>query len=230
MLATKITTHVADAFARFLQQYKIKPRFQLFLNSSGLTIDVSALSALLGVAVNEVQNLEEALFGINDGRQLTDGVTYQAVGKQLDGIGEIVGIGRGTKDDGTYVVFLLAKIASNFSDATIGDITRIASLLFQVDKLNAFTLPPAEFNIQIPDSTPLDPALFGDASNLLAASLGAGIGLGFISIYPAAGGFQLSGEIIGGYGPTDPAHGCGDLNAPGTGGGLAANIYNNPGA
>lgn len=228
MLATRIPNHVQLAFARFMEQYKQIPTQYTLPLVDGTTLPTSAFSTVVGVQVNQVQELENALFALDRGRQFFDGTTFPAIGAQLDGIGEIVGITRNGLTDAEYLIFILGTIAENNSDGTTAAVLNIASLLFQVTELVNFELFPAEFDLQIPDTTVLEPELFPVAANIIHNALGAGVGLGFISLYPAAtptSSFRFTrvgGPPVGG--------GFSRVSDPTNGGGFARNIYSSVGA
>jgi hypothetical protein len=226
MLVTRITDHVSAALGRLLQQFKdLAPQYLLPLNSDNSVLPTSMLGALIAVAANEIQNLENALYPLNEGRMYFNGVSFPAVGAQLDGIGALVGIARNGLSDAEYLVFITATIAENFSQTTIPDIINVASLLFQETTFLAFELYPAEFDLEIPNTTPLDPALFGVTATILHNTLGAGIGLGFIATYSPTNAFRFSsvgGPTIGG--------GFGTYTNPALGGEFAGLIFSSTGA
>lgn len=201
MLAQRITTHIRDALARFLQEYKAIPQqFTLPLLSQPTPIDVSILGAVVASLTDQIQLLENAIFALDESRQLFNGTTFPAMGAQLDGIGTLVGISRNGLSDAEYLIFILGQIAANTSDTTIDTMTTIASLLFQVTTLLAFDMPPSEFNFQIPDDSPLQESLYLVVANILHNAMGAGIGLGFISLFNEDG-FRFTtvgGPQIGG--------------------------------
>lgn len=187
-------------------------------------IQVSGIGAIIGAVADQVQVLENALFSINEGRQLFDGTGFPAVGVQLDGIGEIVGQPRNGLSDALYLIFILGKIGANFSNGTIPDLVSLISLVFQTPTFGLFPLYPAEIDIQIPASAGLPLSLFPQAIELVSESVDAGIRIGFGSVYPANGFafIDLGGPPIGG--------GFGDLNNPNIGGGFASLFYSNAGA
>jgi hypothetical protein len=226
MLATKILTHVIDALNRRMQQYKAIPaQYTLSLPNTGTDIEVSHHGAIIAILADGVQALENAIFDLDHKRQLFDGSTFPAIGAQLDGIGELVGIARNGLPDADYLVFILGTIAKNTSDTTITAVVNITSLLFQVPTIISFELFPAEMAFQIPDNSPLDVRLFSVVANIIQSALGAGIGLGFISTFPSDAAFRFTS-----VGALPIGAGFGDLNDPDIGGGFAGNIYNNPGA
>lgn len=226
MLVSKINDHVAQALGRLLQQYKaLAPQYLLPLNSDNSLLPVSGVGALIAVNANEFQNLENAIYALDEGRKYYTGVTFPAVGAQLDGIGALVGIARNGLSDAEYLVFITATIAENFSQATIPDVINVASLLFQVSTFIALELYPAEFALEIPNTSPLQPELYGVVATVLYNTLGAGIGLGFIASYSPTNAFRFSrvgGPPVGG--------GFGTVSNPALGGRLAGLVYNNSGA
>ena len=192
MLATEITTHVNDALQRFMQQYQNIPTQYTLTLHDGTQIQVSALGAFLATLVDQIQELENSAFSIDEGRQLYDGTTFPAFGAQLDGLGDLVGIARNGLPDSEYLTFIIGTIAENNSDSSIPAVVNIVSLLFQVSTFKAFEMFPAEINFQIPDSSPLPEDLYQAVSNIVQSSLGAGVGLGFITRVPATGAFKCS--------------------------------------
>lgn len=205
MLAPYIPNHVAQALADLLQQYKGKPRI------------VGILTAL----VQQIQDLEDGIYPLNDGRQLAN-----AVGVQLDGIGEIVGLKRNGLDDDTYRIFIIGTIAKNFSDGTIPVIRTILILLFDAQYLLIFETYPAEIQVQFADST-RDPSLFPLISNLVQQALGAGIKLGSVTEFDVDNPFRFL-MLPGQMGPQ--GGGFGDANDPSVGGKFGGVIYVNTGS
>lgn len=198
MLATKINNHVQAALARLLQQYKGQPRIEAMISSF----------------VEQIQDIENAMFDLDAGRQIAN-----AVGAQLDGIGEIVGFPRNGLDDMTYLVFLYGKIGENTSDTTKDKIINIALLVFISNFVLMDEIPPAAVGLEI-GSPGLDPSLFVLATELVAKSLGGGIGLGFLATYDSDDNFSYLEAPDGG-------DGYADLSIPDSGGTLATLVYNN---
>jgi hypothetical protein len=95
MVATKITTHRADALARLTTQYKGQPRFEGFID---------AIS-------EQIQDLEDASFDYNAD---VLGIAT-AAGEQLDIIGVIVDTARNSLSDADYRLQLIIKIGKNTS-------------------------------------------------------------------------------------------------------------------
>lgn len=210
MLITPITDQVAQALKRLLTQYQQQPR----------------ITALITALVQQLQELDDAGFPVNDGRQLWNGTTYPAVGAQLDGIGELVGIQRNGLSDAEYLIFILGTIAENFSDTTITTITNIVQIFFQPLQLLSFENFPAEVAFQVAGSN-LDPSLFVTVADAIQASLGAGIRLGYISTFSNTNAFKLGSALP--FPILTGSAGFGDATSPGTGGELAGVIYNNSG-
>jgi hypothetical protein len=95
MTVSLITTHEVDAIKRLLEQYKSKP----------------LIKGTLDANTAQIQELEDTIYGM-----LTNRSIYEAVGKQLDKIGQILGLSRpGGMDDDTYRGLLLGKIGVNTS-------------------------------------------------------------------------------------------------------------------
>jgi hypothetical protein len=227
MLITQISDHVKAAIKRLMSQYRdLNPQYFLPLSSDNSILPVSGISMLVAVFANEIQNLENVGFDVNNERLFYNGTTFPAQGAQLDGIGALVGIGRNGLNDAEYLIFIIAKIAENFSDGTIPAIGNIVSLLFETQIFNFFEMFPAEIDLQIPDTSPLDPALYGAVAGIIQASLGAGIGLGSIVVYDATNPFEFGDALAA------PAftNGFGDVNDASVGGEFASVVYNNPGA
>lgn len=190
----------------------------------GNVINVSGIGALIASQADQFQQLENAIYSLNEGRQLFNGTTYPAIGAQLDGLGAIVGQARNGQSDAVYLLFILGRIAANYSNGTMPDISTVVSLLFQTNTYSIFPLYPAALGIQIPSTSPLDPALFAQAIALVADSVSAGIGVEFGSVYPPVPFMyrDLFGPSVGG--------GYGDSTDPSVGGGYASAFYSNPGA
>jgi hypothetical protein len=205
MLAVEINDHVAQALARFLEQYKQKPN----------------LAGLMTAFVEQIQDLENATFDLNEGRQLFNGTSFPAVGTQLDGIGQIVGIARNGLDDMEYLVFILGKIAENFSDTTITTIVNIIKMLYNAPDLYVKEIFPAGVAYEL-GSPLLDPSLFDIAKFLVENSLGAAIAIVYIATYDASSAFRFTS--VGG---PQIGKGFGDTLDPTAGGGFAGLIFNN---
>lgn len=195
MLAPKITTHVQDALNRLLQQYKGRPLIEGMYTSF----------------VDQIQDLENAIFALDEGRQLYDGTSSPAVGAQLDTLGVIVGIPRNGLSDAEYLLFIFGKIAENFSDSTLPTILTVIGYVFQAEQVKLQEIYPAGIAIQIL-GTPLNPTLWPIALSLVQAALGAAIKVIFAGAYPTTNVFRFYAADTG------PENGFADLNVPGSGG------------
>jgi hypothetical protein len=195
MLATKITNHVQQALQRLLQQYKGKARIEGFYTSF----------------VEQIQDLEDAIYALDAGRQLYNGTSTPAVGEQLDQIGTIVGISRNGLSDAEYLLFIFGKIAENFSDSTIPTILSVIGYVFQAPEVKIQEVYPAGIAIEILGS-PIDPSLYDIAIGLVQAALGAGVSIVFAAVSPTVNTFRFESS------DTTSANGWGDVNNPATGG------------
>lgn len=104
MTLTQKTNHVAEALDNLLEQFKGKDIFARVITSY----------------IEQVQDLEDAAFSTYFGRMLSN-----AVGAQLDGLGDVVGEERGGKDDDAYRIAIRARILVNISNGTPEDIIGI---------------------------------------------------------------------------------------------------------
>lgn len=107
---THNTQHIAIGLDRFIVQFREKPR----------------MAALAAAMLNEVQAVEDALYGLLS-RALDD---PDVSGGTLDVIGRIVGQTRQSQDDATFLRYIQARIATNLSDGRLETILSI--LLFLV--------------------------------------------------------------------------------------------------
>lgn len=206
MLVTQITNHVQAGLARLLQQYQ------------GLPLLTGFLTAFL----QQMQDLENGLFPLDAGRQLFNGTSYPAVGLQLDNLGTLVGISRNGLSDAEYLLFILGTIAENNSDSTINSFLNVVNFIFNPDFALIYQMGMAEINLEVAGS-PLSPALYNVAGNIIQNTLGAGIDLGFIATFNETNAFRF-GDINGHISPGTGA-GFGDLSNPLIGGLWATLIY-----
>jgi hypothetical protein len=102
------TDHLSRGRALLLAQFKGKQNVE----------------ALLGAALVQVQELEDAIYGMLIGRWLPN-----AVGVQLDNLGKIVGQRRGTRDDDAYRRWIHARAMINRSSGTVEDIYKVVRRL-----------------------------------------------------------------------------------------------------
>ncbi|MCG8433501.1 MAG: DUF2612 domain-containing protein [Gammaproteobacteria bacterium] len=121
---------VIDTFLpKLLTQFKEKPNIE----------------AILRVILKQVQDLEDAAFVL-----LTGTLLPNAVGNQLDRVGQIVGESRQGRGDADYRVGLSARILLNLSNGTIEELIAIVNVMTsgtaQIDVTEAF---PAAFDITV---------------------------------------------------------------------------------
>lgn len=196
MLVQKIDNHVAQALARLLQQYKGRPR----------------IAGMYTAFVDQIQDLEDAIYALDAGRQLWNGTSSPAIGEQLDQIGTIVGISRNGLSDAEYLLFIFGKISENFSDTTIATILTVVGYLFQAEEVLLQEIYPAGVAIQVLGTT-IPSSLFKIAESLVQASLGAGIQLVFMATSPTVNAFRFNGPGVNGA-----TNGFGSLTDPTVGG------------
>ncbi len=179
MLATRIDDHVSQALNRLLQQYR-RPLIQ----------------GLITCFVQQVQVLEDALYSLNAGRQLYNG---NAVGAQLDGIGELAGVKRNGLEDPEYLVVILGTIAENNSDTTASVMLNIVQTVFEAATVfikdpnsNLGSSMPAQVAFGV--GSPQFPAsLYPIIEQIIQSSVGAAIAVSYLSSFDAAGCFAMAG-------------------------------------
>lgn len=127
-MATKITTHVADAVNRLAQQYRDKPN----------------ITALISELAGRTQGLEDAAFPL-----LTDRLLDNATGVWLAFLGAIVGEPTAAAmPDETYRKRVKARIRANLSDGTTDDVLAVVRLL-TAGELEMTWEPPAAFTLHV---------------------------------------------------------------------------------
>jgi hypothetical protein len=229
MLIQQINNHVDQALARLMQQYLSVPtNYSTFLQYSDETLQLSGLQALIAVLVDQLQNLEDVVFDVNNLRQLWNGTSYPATGAQLDGIGQIVGAKRNGLGDVEYLVIILGTIAQNFSDDTIPTLVNIANILFAASLILVTPMFPAEVNFQVSSDLGLPAILYNTVANILQNSVGGGIGVGFITIFDTENGFTMGDDF--GNVTVGTGGGFGDDLDPSVGGMFAYDVFTNSGA
>lgn len=103
-----ITTHADDAVARLIEQYKDKPRMEAWVRAF----------------VAPLQRLEDAAYAV-----FVQAAIDNAIGAQLDQIGDLVKEKRAGKDDENYRAFLRARIKVNRSNGRVEELITIAVLI-----------------------------------------------------------------------------------------------------
>ena len=180
----RITTHRADALGRLLQQSKNRPN----------------ITGVVGAFADAVQGLEDLAYPVLSGRQLN-----QAVGAQLDGIGELVGQARDGQDDATYRLFLAGRIYANNSAADTETIIALVTQVFgakSVQVISPFSAghahrkAPAVLGIEV-GSPSIATSLYPSAIQVLRDSLAAAVRISFVSVYDVAQSFAVNGPLAG---------------------------------
>lgn len=195
MLAPKITTHVQDGLNQLLQQYKERP----------------FIVGMFTAMIQQMQDIEDALYDLEPDCQLWNGTSIPAIGAQLDGIGEIVGILRNGLPNDEYALFLFGKIAENFSQDTVSDVINVAAYLFQAPIMLLQPIYPAGVVVEALGIV-IPPGLWSLAAQLVQGSLGAGINL------VVAGASFTNAFRFDGPGVSGAVNGFADLNVPNSGG------------
>jgi hypothetical protein len=155
MLATQITNYVQLALSRLLQQYQQRERIAGFYTA----------------IATQCQELEDAIFSLDGGRQLWNGTTTPAYGAQLDGIGTLVGIARNGVSDQIYILLIFGKIAENFSDGTITSVQAVIQFLFQPTSYQAQEIFPAGLYVSV-ENPAIPESLYPLVESLVQNALG----------------------------------------------------------
>lgn len=114
-----------------------------------------------------------------------------ATGVQLDGLGVIIGINRGSLNDTDYRARLYLKIAQNFSEGAVENLIWIFKELMDADSVILSEVFPAEFGMLAINATPItDPVTI---ANAVFAAKAAGIGISFLAETDAAPYFAFLG-------------------------------------
>lgn len=103
-MISHVTEHIDQAKAHLLEQFK----------------SATTLRALLDTYVSQIQDVEDALYGLLLGRWLDN-----AEGVQLDGLGQIVGEARQGRYDTDYRLAIRVRIKINLCEATPEQIIEI---------------------------------------------------------------------------------------------------------
>ena len=127
------------------------------------------IEALLDALVTQCQDIEDTGFEI-----ITETAIATAVGVQLDGLGDIVGIERGGSADAEFRVRIEAQVLVNKSSGTIPQLLEILEVL-GASSITLSEYYPAKMEIQV------DSILAGGviAANAVDEARAGGVGLGF---------------------------------------------------
>lgn len=193
----EILNHCDLAKAKLIEQFKTRPRIE---------------SLLCDVFIQQIQELEVALFDLRTETTLDD-----AVGVQLDVLGVIIGQGRLGLGDENYRVLLKARVLANRSDGQLETLIAILVLIYGEPVTIVATTPdPASVRLEV-----LSPATFDEVvvQGILEDAKGGGVRLVYVFIEQAV---SLTFSFAdGAVAEIDPNQGFADSVAPGTGGRLA---------
>lgn len=155
---TPITDHVDQALNRLITQYKA--------NCANLQNTISGF-------VEQTQDDENMFQEFFAERYLAT-----AIGAQLDGLGQIIGVNRGSLNDADYRARLYLKIAQNFSEGAIENLIWIYKELMDADSIILSEIFPAEFSMMAINPNPITDLTTVYNSIILAKA--AGIGISFL--------------------------------------------------
>lgn len=122
MTVTQITTHETDAQGRLVTLYA----------------DATKLRALIGIVGARAQSVEDVAWAL-----LTERSIATAVGAQLDQLGGVLGVDRGTSTDEQIRIKLYAAIATYRSDGTPETVIGVFKLLTQATTVQMQEVFPA---------------------------------------------------------------------------------------
>lgn len=126
---TQKTTRVVEAQGKLIDQFK----------------NHTNIDALVKALAQQSQELEAAAFEV-----LLNTLLDTAVGVQLDGLGDIIGVERGGLSDADYRVRLRAQILLNKSSGTIPEIVTIGEAL-TITNFELSEVFPAKIEIEVSD-------------------------------------------------------------------------------
>ena len=109
----KIEEHVEEGLGHFTSVFK----------------DKENIKKLATVFLERTQELEDVLYDLYSKRDLNN-----ATGYQLDGLGKIVGIERGGRDDDDYRNLIIAKIGQNTSKGFPENLITVFNLITKSDR------------------------------------------------------------------------------------------------
>jgi hypothetical protein len=186
----QVTDHEEQAYNLLLEQYLEKPR----------------IAALLASYSQEVQELEDAIWGVRIGRMLDD-----AEGVQLDVIGRLVGLLREGRADNVYRVLLAGKIRVNWSHGHPDDVIAVVRLVQGTENSHRYLdVYPASLEVIFQDDfVETDRGFVAPELARLVAQL--------VRQARSAGVHSMVLAVNEGETPMQMAYGDGDLLEPGAG-------------
>lgn len=171
-----IDDHVEKALDRILEQYKNK----------------SKVRGLITAIVKPLQGIEDAAQPL-----LTLRHVNTAVGAQLDGVGQIVGLARELEqDDEDYRALIKAKIVQNLNNGTPEEVIAAAKFFLNTTEIWFTENYPAEVDIQTTEE--IEESLRPKLRKVLEKFLPSGVALGIFGQYDVERPFLFdSGEGFG---------------------------------
>ncbi|HCU24361.1 MAG TPA: hypothetical protein DF383_05025 [Deltaproteobacteria bacterium] len=166
--AVLITDHADQAVKRLVSQFRGKP----------------LIEGMVRALVGGFQNLETVAFQLRDERSLE-----VAVGKQLDGIGEIVDEARKGRSDEPYRIAIKAKIGQNNSKGVHEALIQVFLLLTGATQAHLIDYFPAETSIFA--NIPINPLLSSAILAFCQKVVPAGVRLNYIGDYEDADAFAF---------------------------------------
>ncbi len=164
MTLTKKTTHTADAQKNVISMFRRR----------------TDLDAWIGALVQELADLEAAIFDVLDGT-LTVGST---TGANQDVLGRLVGVEREGRSDADYDLRIAAQILLNISSGTIEQVIAIVEAMIGTTPTVEVTEDfPASFDITIDDEAITNGEEVGSLV-LLAKPAGVGASFRFFTDTP----------------------------------------------
>jgi len=127
------------------------------------------LEAFIDIPMAQIQDIEDALFDIYSAFDLSS-----AVGVQLDALGRLLALGRGSSDvDPIYRVKLAARLIVMRSRGTLPDVLSVFQTLVPSSDVVIIEYQPATFTLEIVDMvSPANAELY---SGFLAGARSAGV-------------------------------------------------------
>jgi len=143
---TQITTHAGDALAQLAAQYRNRPLMEGVATGTG----------------TRAQTLETVFWQIYTQMGISPNASgfTQATGAQLDLIGKVVNLPRGSASDSVYVLLLQAQIRVLLSSGTINQIEQIMTILLPGGLYTVKQMFPATMEIVDYTSSPNYQAFF----------------------------------------------------------------------